>query len=490
LIVCGCKARIGSRKSISRKALQIPHFADITPDVSLLAKVGQSGHSVADAVAELVDNALDARVGQTVKVEVSYDAKVGWIEISDTGCGMTRPELADALVLGLSGKSNDQIGRFGLGLKTACTSLGPRFRITTTPADGKVEWIAEYDEEKFLESGKWMLPLRRQKKSQKRGTRIRVESSRLYNGLDQSLRRNLGSTFRHFIDDGILQLRLNGSDVQAVHQEVDEHSVLPLAGNVAGHPIRGWVGLLQVSSQRGWYGFSLVRNRRVIRRHEKLGFQPHPSTARVTGELHLDQFLVNNLKTDFIRETPVWHALERWVSEHIEPVLAASRALAHAGTFDSQAKTVLAKERERILSALDPEDVVLPSSPGTPVDASGAVNVVLGTIHTAHRFEAAGASSSHVRVEYNARVEDADLIVVYTNVDHPAMTAADPSQLASHNLAEAAALAIGEKDEFIALKSQLLAALFEQRVVRRALRDSLKAWLDGHPRVEESLVAG
>src|SRR5689334_10058715 len=129
------------------------HFADITPDVSLLAKVGQSGHSVADAVAELVDNSLDARVGRKVKVDIRYDARDGWIEIRDNGRGMTRTQLSDALVLGFSEKGEGKIGRFGLGLKTACTSLGSRFEIRTRPVAAKVEWIAEYDEEEFLRKG-------------------------------------------------------------------------------------------------------------------------------------------------------------------------------------------------------------------------------------------------------------------------------------------------------------------------------------------------
>ena len=388
---------------------------------------------------------------------------------------MSRTELSEALVLGLSAKGGGQIGRFGLGLKTACTSLGSAFRITSAPVEGKVEWVADYDEDEFLETGQWVLPIRRQNKSRPRGTSILIHSPRIYANLSQSLLRNLGSTFRHFIDDGVLVLRLNGEPVEGIHQEVDPSSVLPLKGEILGKQVKGWVGLLLVSSQRGWYGFSLVRSRRVIRRHEKLGFRAHPSTARVTGELHLDDFPVNNLKTDFIRETEDWHALERWVSEEIEPVLSVSRSLAHAGTFDSRAKARIAADRERILAALGPADeVLLPRSRSASEKASGAVNVVLGTTHTAHRFESAGPEAPHFRAEYIARSDDADLITVFTNTDHAAMTAADPSLIACHSLAEAASLTLGEKSEFIALKGHLVAILLDQRQVRKALRQSLR----------------
>lgn len=427
-------------------------------------------------MAELVDNAIDARVRrQLVEVSIRYDAKDGWIEIADNGRGMSRTELSDALVLGLSGKGNGQIGRFGLGLKTACTSLGSSFQIRTAPAEGKVEWVADYDEQEFLEKGDWKLPIRRKNKTRTRGTTILIHSPRIYPALSQSLVRNLGSIFRHFIDDKVLSLTLNGSRIDAMHQEVDESSVLPLEGEVAGMQVRGWVGLLLVSSQRGWYGFSLVRNRRVIRRNEKLGFRPHPSTARVVGELHLDQFPVNNLKTDFIRETDAWHALEKWVSSQIEPVLAMSRALAHAGTFDSSIKATIAEERERILAALGPSDEIpLPNRTENVGQMSSLVNIVLGTIHMAHRFEASGSDAPHFRVEYLARADDADLISVFTNVDHAAMTTSDASLIACHNLAEAASLALGDKSELISLKGQLLTVLLEQKPVRRALRSSLR----------------
>ena len=115
----------------------MPEFVDITPHVSLLAKVGQSGHSVSDALAELVDNALDARRPRRyVKVEIELDMREGVLRVQDDGQGMTSAELARALVLAESNKQGASIGRFGLGLKTACTSLGSRFEITSAVKEG------------------------------------------------------------------------------------------------------------------------------------------------------------------------------------------------------------------------------------------------------------------------------------------------------------------------------------------------------------------
>jgi hypothetical protein len=473
LIATAPQVRIGHGRQVHHDSLSIAHLADITPDVSLLAKVGKSGHSVAEAVAELVDNAIDARVGSDkVHVSVEYDVRDGCIVVSDDGCGMNRKDLCSALVLGLSAKSNGQIGRFGLGMKTACSSLGARFRVTTAREDASLAWVADYDEEAFIGGGEWVLPVKRQKKAWRRGTHIWIKSDRVYHGLEKSLNRNLGSVFRHFIETDVLELDVNEAKVEPLAHNVDPESVLPLNGEVAGRPVRGWVGLLRVSSQRGWYGFDLVRHRRVIRRHEKLGFRPHPSTARVTGELHLDEFPTNNLKTDFIRETEDWRELENWLSTQIEPVLSASRALAHAGSFDSNIRAAIASERSRVLDALGAHDLGLPRT-RVRAKKGATVAVVLGTLHMAHQFEDAESEDEpHFRVERVARESDADILLVVSNAQHPAMTQSDPSMVACHNLAEAAALERGECDGFVQNKGRLLAALLKQTALRRALKQS------------------
>jgi hypothetical protein len=455
----------------------LPDYVDITPHVSLLAKIGQAGHSVAEAVSELVDNALDARPPTgLVHVDVTYDVRGKWIEVVDDGLGMSRAELADALVLALSTKNGEQIGRFGLGMKSACTSLGQRFTIATCREQDRFEVVADYDAAAFLERGEWRLPLRRQKKRRERGTMISIDSDRVYHGLAQSLIKNLGWTFRHFIADGLLALTINGQVVEQPQHQIDRASLLPLAGEVEGHAVGGWVALLEVSSQRGWYGFDLVRHRRVIRRHEKLGFQAHPQTARVIGELHLDSFATNNLKTDFVRETDDWRQLELWLGETIEPVLAASRALAHSGSFDRRLRDLIAKEREQILKALGDEvlDSVLEIKRlSRYAGAVGkAVGIVVGPLHVEHVF-VRDSGAPYMRRARVARDGEADLIRVETNLAFPDI-GGDCAAWASHGIAEALALELDPDDDFVATKSRIWMSLSQQPDFIRALRRSAR----------------
>lgn len=409
-------------------------------------------------------------------VDVAYNVREGWLRVEDNGRGMSRPELSKALVLALSGKGAADIGKFGLGMKTACSSLGDRFVVSSACSGATYAHSAEYDEELFLTAGEWKLPIQRRKKTRPHGTTITIQSSRLYASLHQSLTRNLSWTFRHFLLDGILELTVNGLAVEPASYEVDPTSVMPFEGVVAGKSVRGWAGLLVQSSQRGWYGFALVRHRRIVRRHEKLGFQAHPQTARVVGEIHLDDFDTNNLKTDFIRETAAWRELEEWVSKQVEPVIAASRALAHAGMLDLKIRSRIEDERSRLLGDLSVEGLNLPNGPGQAGSGSEsrAIAVAVGSLHLEHVFVHEG-DAPYASTELLSRSGEADLLMVRTNLDHVASRQiADRSGWACHNIAEAAAAKLASTEEFVAMKSIVLDKLLAERPLRRALTEAAR----------------
>ena len=128
---------------------------NILPHRSLMPKIGQTGYSVLQAISELVDNSIDAREdGKVLTVEIFFDNDKGMVEISDNGVGMDEQTAANSMKLAHSAKKNN-LGEFGLGLKTAATSLGKNFQIATTQKGNDEEYILEYDEEKWLKSGDW-----------------------------------------------------------------------------------------------------------------------------------------------------------------------------------------------------------------------------------------------------------------------------------------------------------------------------------------------
>jgi len=96
---------------------------DITPDKSLVSKLGRTGYRTEQAVAELIDNSIDARLDGKTGIEVRLDFRMGRITVSDDGRGMGAKALADAFTIA---KETDKtgLGRFGMGMKSACSSLG------------------------------------------------------------------------------------------------------------------------------------------------------------------------------------------------------------------------------------------------------------------------------------------------------------------------------------------------------------------------------
>lgn len=117
------------------------------------------GYRPHTALADLVDNSITAGA-KNVRIEVDPTSgnRLGWVRIEDDGCGMDRQELFKAMRWGGDGplKKRDpkDLGRFGLGLKTASFSMGKRLTVITKKA-GVVN-VLSWDLENICETGKWM----------------------------------------------------------------------------------------------------------------------------------------------------------------------------------------------------------------------------------------------------------------------------------------------------------------------------------------------
>ena len=122
---------------------------DITPDKSLMQKIGAAGYRTEQAVAELVDNAIDARLpDEAERISVVLDFVNRTITVSDDGRGMTLEGLRRGLTIAQAGdraQSGADLGAFGIGLKSACAALGKSFTIVTSTDRSKSEYVAEYD---------------------------------------------------------------------------------------------------------------------------------------------------------------------------------------------------------------------------------------------------------------------------------------------------------------------------------------------------------
>ncbi|KKU91119.1 MAG: hypothetical protein A3J30_00305 [Candidatus Wildermuthbacteria bacterium RIFCSPLOWO2_02_FULL_47_9c] len=293
---------------------------NILPDRSLMPKIGQTGYSVSQAVSELVDNSIDAREdGKALTVEISLDADKGVLEVSDDGVGMDEQTAANSIKLAHSAKKN-KLGEFGLGLKTAATSLGKKFQIITTQKGSDKEYILEYDEEKWLKSGDWTkheMKIKSGVDKRRSGTTIHIKDLHfsIYPNLPGNIKKDLATRFAPFIENGEVKIRVNTKwcepeplSLKTEYHAPDGKELFRLKLE-SGNEVWGWRGLLKKGSDKGEYGFRVFRRGRLVIQFAKLGFNPHPEARQITGEIHLDHVPVTHNKREFIQESPLYQEI-------------------------------------------------------------------------------------------------------------------------------------------------------------------------------------
>lgn len=93
---------------------------------SMLESLRAYGYSLNSAVADLIDNSITANA-KNIWITVRWKGEFSWISIRDDGDGMTEAQLSRAMIAGSQSprdrRDRHDLGRFGLGLKTASLSL-------------------------------------------------------------------------------------------------------------------------------------------------------------------------------------------------------------------------------------------------------------------------------------------------------------------------------------------------------------------------------
>lgn len=98
----------------------------VEPDASaMLESLRAFGYSTPSAIADLIDNSITAGA-KNVWIDFHWDGQDSHVAILDDGCGMSEETLVAAMRAGsrspLEERAPDDLGRFGLGLKTASFS--------------------------------------------------------------------------------------------------------------------------------------------------------------------------------------------------------------------------------------------------------------------------------------------------------------------------------------------------------------------------------
>ncbi|MGL1957875.1 MAG: ATP-binding protein [Colwellia sp.] len=112
---------------------------------SLMESLRDIGYSMETALADVIDNSITAKASE-INLSFSWNVEESWLAIEDDGIGMSYDELLYAMRLGsenpLNDRSADDLGRFGLGLKTASFSQCRQLTVLTKKNDiiSAMEW--------------------------------------------------------------------------------------------------------------------------------------------------------------------------------------------------------------------------------------------------------------------------------------------------------------------------------------------------------------
>jgi hypothetical protein len=222
---------------MSRERLVIPSAR------RLMHSLRDLGYDLPAAVSDLIDNSLDA--GATaVDIHLASEWRGSFLRLADNGVGMTEGALDEAMRYGSARRyGNEDLGHFGLGLKTASLSQCSRLTVATKTTDAGRIRIRRWDLDRVRESDAWVLehprmldcrpqlvePLRDQvgtvvlwEKLDRLLGRLRTDGDavqRKLAAIEDDLRLHLGMIFHRFLSGESVRPRLtitlNGEPVTA-----------------------------------------------------------------------------------------------------------------------------------------------------------------------------------------------------------------------------------------------------------------------------------
>lgn len=135
-------------------------YEDLPPRAhAMIASMRAIGYDLAMAIADLIDNSIFAGANN-IWIKYHWEGSGSWIYILDDGHGMSEEKLKEAMRLGsqspLDERDPKDLGRFGLGLKTASFSQSRVITVYTKTPEG-VTSTRCWDLDHIEETQRWEL---------------------------------------------------------------------------------------------------------------------------------------------------------------------------------------------------------------------------------------------------------------------------------------------------------------------------------------------
>lgn len=134
------------------------NYEDAIPNPEYLIKsIAEQGYSLETALADLMDNSIFAKADK-IEVLINADKEPFTLFLADNGLGMDEEKLKASMRFPSTSPENKReptdLGRFGLGMKTASFSQTRRFTVLSKQR-GEKKYSARTWDVDYLKKGKW-----------------------------------------------------------------------------------------------------------------------------------------------------------------------------------------------------------------------------------------------------------------------------------------------------------------------------------------------
>jgi hypothetical protein len=343
-------------------------------DPEITATLFANYRSSADALMELIDNALDSRLpGQPMKVEVAVHGDAVTV-MSEGGEGMGPKDLERRyLRWGKSTKRGKELlGQYGQGGKAAIGHLGHSFSVESSRPGDAIGWRftdPNYRDRSRLKT--YELQEVSKRVAEDLGyVRIRVDEVDKRVDLKRVGQR-LADAFRLLLERGDLQIILNGSPLKP--RSLGEIVRKDFRVRAAATIVAGWVGTVDPAKRTADFvpGLRCYRLGRLVKDGEFFGHPTpaqEPGMALLIGEVEIPRVPLTINKSDFDRDSVPWVDIEGRLHRLLKPI---ARQLARQTESPPPPSAVkVAEQVRRLLSQAlrwaDRPELFLGSAPVRP----------------------------------------------------------------------------------------------------------------------------
>ncbi len=301
----------------------------IRPEVAMYAAFARLNYRPWYALAEFVDNslqsamansaALKALEGDDYRLVVSIDTSETLVEVRDNAAGISMRDYARAFLPASPPSDTSGLSEFGLGMKAAASWFARTWEVRTKALGERLERTITFDVPHIVRTNCEKLePVEKPAPTAEHYTTLTLRDLQvLPKGRTLGkIHDHLGSIYRVFIRDGLLQLKLNGEILtysEPTFLVAPYHSTpttppkswrkeinLDLGD---GHRVTGWAGILTRASVTN-AGFAIFRRRRLVQGSYGEAYRPEKIFGkankfiyqRLIGELEVEGFTVSHTK--------------------------------------------------------------------------------------------------------------------------------------------------------------------------------------------------